>query len=323
MSTRLLHLGRRPTSPPASSAPAEASDWEQARPARIQRALEHALAKPSGGWFVVDAARAVTASPRLHRIDGKEVVVWRAAGRALAAPNTCPHMGASLAEGHVRADGKLVCPWHGLALGDAPHGGWRPYDTHDDGVLVWARVAAHEPRTAAPILAPRPREFVSGVIRMEATCEPADVIANRLDPWHGAHYHPHSFAGLKVTSMDEDVLRVRVTYRVVGSVGVEVDATFHCPEPRTIVMTIVEGEGTGSVVETHATPLGRGRTAIIEATLATSDRTGFRVALRAGSLLRPFIERRARRLWVEDAAYAERRFALRHPGDAEPPARAR
>ena len=36
------------------------------------------------------------------------------------------------------------------------------------------------------------------MIRMEAQCEPRDVIANRLDPWHGAHYHPHSFGRLRV-----------------------------------------------------------------------------------------------------------------------------
>ena len=38
----------------------------------------------------------------------------------------------------------------------------------------------------------------------------------------------------------------------------EVDARFHCPEPRTIVMTIIRGEGVGSDVETHATPLEAG-----------------------------------------------------------------
>jgi hypothetical protein len=62
---------------------------------------------------------------------------------------------------------------------------------------------------------------------------------------------------------------VRVSVRVLGPLAVEVDATFHCPDPRTIVMTIIEGEGVGSVVETHATPIGPGRTAVIEATLAT------------------------------------------------------
>jgi hypothetical protein len=65
------------------------------------------------------------------------------------------------------------------------------------------------------------------------------------------------------------------------------------------------------VVETHATPLGAGRTAIIEATLATSERTGFRRALKAAGLIRPFILKAQRRLWVEDAAYAERTYELR------------
>ncbi|MDT7642279.1 MAG: hypothetical protein QOC83_6567, partial [Pseudonocardiales bacterium] len=89
-----------------------------------------------------------------------------------------------------------------------------------------------------------------------------------------------------------------------------------CPEPRTVLMRIVEGEGAGSVVETHATPLGTGpdgapRTAVVEATLAHSARTGFAVARAAAPLLRPLIRRAAARLWRDDLAYAERRYALR------------
>ncbi len=62
-------------------------------------------------------------------------------------------------------------------------------------------------------------------------------------------------------------------------------AEFTSPEPRTIVMRIVDGEGAGSVVETHATPLGPGpdgrpRTAVLEAVIAHSDRPGFVHALR-------------------------------------------
>jgi hypothetical protein len=65
------------------------------------------------------------------------------------------------------------------------------------------------------------------------------------------------------------------------------------------------------VVETHATQLAEGRTAVIEATLATSERPGFRGALRMAGLIRPFILRAQRKLWVEDAAYAERTYELR------------
>ena len=104
---------------------------------------------------------------------------------------------------------------------------------------------------------------------------------------------------------------MRVTYRVAGPFGVQVDARFHCPEPRTIVMTIIRGDGEGSVVETHATPITHDRTAITEAILATSNRRGFQVARRAGRLLRPAMEAMARKLWKEDAAYAERLYELR------------
>jgi isorenieratene synthase len=106
---------------------------------------------------------------------------------------------------------------------------------------------------------------------------------------------------------------VRVAKRLIGRLCVETDAIFHSPEPRTIVMTIVEGEGKGSVVETHATPIEPGRTEVVEATLATSDRQGFRHARKIQGLIRPFIERSARRLWVDDAAYAERLYVLRNP----------
>ena len=146
---------------------------------------------------------------------------------------------------------------------------------------------------------------------MDARCEPEDIVANRLDPWHGVHYHPHSFAKLQMLDLRDDVLLLRVAYRVVGRVCVEVDATFHSPTRRSIIMTIVEGDGEGSVVETHATPIDAGRTRVLEATIATSDRPGFAWAQRFSPLVRRMIERRAARLWVEDVAYAERRYALR------------
>jgi isorenieratene synthase len=114
-----------------------------------------------------------------------------------------------------------------------------------------------------------------------------------------------------VVDRQADEITVRVAYRVLGPLAVEVDARFHCPDPRTIVMTIVRGEGEGSVVETHATPTRPGHTAIVEATLATSERRGFELARRSGRVLRPIMRWAARRLWTEDAQYAERLYALR------------
>jgi hypothetical protein len=305
---RLWNIGRAPRSPVRVSS--AAPDWAQCDPDWIARSLARAVALPSGGWYVVDASRAIGSGPRCYRIRGRAWVVWRAGDQFRAAPNACPHMGASLADGRVEAE-KIVCPWHGLALGDEPHGGWRTQPTHHDGVLVWIRLDDGETPTAAPILLARPERYLDAVIRKEARCETEDVIANRLDPWHGAHFHPHSFSRLRVIDQIDDAITVRVVYRVLGRIGVEVDARFHCPEPRTIVMTIVSGEGERSVVETHATPIDEGRTAIIEATLATSERAGFRAAQLGARLLRPLVQRAADRLWIDDAAYAERRYALR------------
>lgn len=307
--SRLVTFGRRPASPETFSS--DLADWQQADPAWIRRALRRALARPSGGWHVLGASRDFAAAPRRVTALGTELVVWRDGDALRVAPDTCPHMGASLATGRV-CDGRIVCPWHGLALGDGAHGGWRPLPAHDDGVLAWVRLERDgEAPTEAPVLAPRPARHLDAVMVMEADCEPEDVLANRLDPWHGVHYHPHSFGRLRVIDRDDDAITVRVVYRLLGAVGVEVDARFHCPEPRTIVMTIVSGEGAGSVVETHARSIRPGRTAIVEATLATSERLGFRLARAASPVLRPLVVRAAARLWVEDAAYAERRYQLR------------
>ncbi len=318
-------------------------DWKQANPATIQAAVGRALAKPSGGWFVLGASRAYGGSPalvlvaRLRRQHGfhpqlgpwretvadQELVLWRTEphGALHAAPAACPHMGAHLADGAVR-DGCLVCPWHGLML-DAPHGRWSQLPVHEDGVLAWVQLDPSAPGAlAAPIVAKRPDSFLDGVIRVDATCEPADIVANRLDPWHGTHFHPYAFTALRVIDETDDAIDLVVSYKVVGSYSVEVTARFETPEPRTIVMRIVDGEGTGSVVETHATPISScsfksgtvPRTAVVEATLATSDRPGFVHALRGAAVARPLIRLSATRLWRDDARYAERRYQQRSKG---------
>ncbi len=309
--SKFINIGKK--LPPAERI-SDAPDWQQAQPAWIERALEHALALPSGGWYVVDASREIGTSPRRYRIAGEDYVAWRADGTVIVAPDHCPHMGARLSDGFVR-DGCVVCPWHGLALGREPHGAWRPLPSHDDGVLVWVRSEAGVASTPEPILPPRPARYFDAVMQLEARCDPRDVIANRLDPWHGVHFHPHSFGRLKAIARDETTITVRVIYRIAGVIGMEVDARFDCPDPRTIVMTIVRGEGEGSVVETHATPIEPGRSIVTEATLAASERPQFHVFFRLfGGLMRPLVAKRARRLWVEDGAYAERRYELRQGG---------
>jgi hypothetical protein len=287
-------------------------DHEQADPAWIRRALAASQARSGGGWYVLDAARRCTDRPRRFWVAGRSLVVFRSGRQLVVARDACPHLGAALSAGRVR-EGRLICPWHGLSFAAEPCDGYRPLTTFDDGRLAWVRLDdAGEVPSERPVLPERPARGLEGVVRVEAACEPADIIANRLDPWHGAHYHPHSFARLRVVERLADEITVRVAYRVLGPCLVEVDARFHCPDPRTIVMTIVRGEGAGSVVETHATPLRSGQTAMVELTVADSERTGFALARALGPLLRPLVEGAARRLWIEDAAYAERLYALRH-----------
>lgn len=304
MSERVISIGRSlPKVIPRSTRP----DWQQADPGLIAGLSERAQRRSGGGWCVVGTSDALRDAPIKAR--GRELVLWRVGDEVRAAPNACPHMGAELCTGRVEQE-HLVCPWHGLKLGRS-HGAWRTIAAHDDGVLIWARALDEDEDPGELVLPTRPTDFVHGVIQMEARCDAEDVVANRLDPWHGVHYHPHSFARLDVLSIEDDVLKLRVAYRVAGPLCVEVDATFHSPTRRSIVMTIVGGDGTGSVVETHATPIERGRCVVTEATLATSDRPGFRWARRFSPLVRRMIEKRAARLWVEDVAYAERRYALR------------
>ncbi|MCI4675324.1 DUF5914 domain-containing protein [Candidatus Mycolicibacterium alkanivorans] len=300
--------------------------YQDAQPAVIDAALRRADQRPSGNWYVFAASSDVrTDKPLGAKVGGVEIVAWRAQQRALhVGPAACPHLGADLATGTLDC-GALLCPWHGLRLEGGWEFGWKPLPAFDDGVLVWVRldrVGRSDPLDA-PVIPARPTGVrLAAVTRLEGVCEPSDVIANRLDPWHGGWFHPYSFTQLEVLSApavdaDEqnDRFLVAVTFRM-GRVGVPVIAEFTAPEPRTIVMRIVDGEGAGSVVETHATPIGPGpdgrpRTAVLEAVIAQSDRTGFRHSLRVAGLITPLMRAAAARLWRDDLAYAERRFALR------------
>jgi nitrite reductase/ring-hydroxylating ferredoxin subunit len=304
--------------------PAQAPRWADADPAIIEAALSRALSRPSGNWYVYGASSELRGRRPVGRtVAGLELVAWRdGVGTAHVGPGACPHLGAPLCRSPV-VDGRLVCHWHGMVLDAGGRPGWRPYPTHDDGVLVWVRLdeAGGEPALPSPVVTARPPAMYSviEVATVVGRCEPSDVLANRLDPWHGSWLHPYAFANLRVLSTptpEHDRFVVEVAYRVGGRLGVPVTAEFACPGPRTVVMRIVAGDGTGSVVETHATPLGvrpdgSARTAVIEATVAYSARRGFAVARAATPLLRPLIRRAAIRLWRDDIDYAERRYVLR------------
>jgi hypothetical protein len=311
---------------PPKSWTSQRPTYRDATPAIIQAALDRSQHRPTGNWYAFAASRDVrTRKPLGFNVAGVQLVAWRdQQSRLCVGPRACPHLGADLATAEVH-NGDLICRWHGLCLGrDTDEYRWPLVPSHDDGVLAWVRldaVGGEEPLDD-PVIPTRPSGgTLDAVATMVGTCEPSDIIANRLDPWHGAWYHPYSFTQLEVLSTPTeavDTFLVAVTFRI-GRVGVPTVAEFSSPEARTIVMRIVDGEGVGSVVETHATPIGLGpdklpRTAVIEATVAHSERSGFRRALSAGPLITPLMRLAATRLWKDDLAYAERRYQLRAGG---------
>jgi hypothetical protein len=297
--------------------------YRDASPAIIQAALDRSQRRPTGNWYTFGASRDVHArKPLGFSVAGVELVAWRdQQSRLCVGPRACPHLGADLATAEVH-NGDLICRWHGLCLGrDTDEYRWRLLPSYDDGVLAWVRLDAvgGEKPLEHPVIPARPSGCtLDAVATMVGTCQPSDIIANRLDPWHGAWYHPYSFTQLEVLSTpteEVDTFLVAVTFRI-GRVGVPTVAEFSSPEARTIVMRIVDGEGVGSVVETHATPVGLGsdklpRTAVIEATVAHSERAGFRRALSVAPVITPLMRLAATRLWKDDLAYAERRYQVR------------
>lgn len=303
--------------------------YRAADPRLIEAILERTQRRPSGNWYVFAASSTVrTDRPLAVTVAGVELVAWRDSRQQLhVGPGACPHLGAPLASAVLDCDA-LVCRWHGLRLGAQGGHGWTPLPSHDDGVLVWVRLdhIGNEPPLKAPLVPARPpaHTHLAAVATLTGTCEPVDVIANRLDPWHGAWFHPYFFTHLEVldaptrhhTGDNNDRFVVAVTFRAGGRLGVPAVAEFTSPEPRTVVMRIIDGEGIDSVVETHATPLcpgpdGHPRARIIEAVIANSPRRGFAVARRAHRALAPVLRGAATRLWRDDLAYAERRYRQR------------
>lgn len=71
---------------------------------------------PSVRWLPVGRPDALRFDPgAVVRVGGHELAIFKVAGAEggyRAVLNSCPHAGASLAEGHVSGD-EVSCPWHG------------------------------------------------------------------------------------------------------------------------------------------------------------------------------------------------------------------
>jgi phenylpropionate dioxygenase-like ring-hydroxylating dioxygenase large terminal subunit len=64
-------------------------------------------------WYAVEFSQAIVNKPQLVQIFDRQIVIYRdTQGILHALDNTCPHRGASLANGNVQ-ENCIVCPYHG------------------------------------------------------------------------------------------------------------------------------------------------------------------------------------------------------------------
>jgi nitrite reductase (NADH) small subunit/3-phenylpropionate/trans-cinnamate dioxygenase ferredoxin subunit len=84
-------------------------------------------------------------------VDGVAIAVFRDGDRWIALDDTCPHMGASLADGRLFG-GELQCSWHewryDVATGRCPVRPWARVDVHEIQLRdagVWIRLRRSVP----------------------------------------------------------------------------------------------------------------------------------------------------------------------------------
>ncbi|SMP62258.1 nitrite reductase (NADH) small subunit/3-phenylpropionate/trans-cinnamate dioxygenase ferredoxin subunit [Neorhodopirellula lusitana] len=83
-------------------------------------------------------------------VDGRMVAVFRKGDEWYAIDDLCPHMGASLAEGHVE-DNSVTCPWHAWRFcikdgtwEDNPRTKVDCFDIKVENDEVWVRAKAED-----------------------------------------------------------------------------------------------------------------------------------------------------------------------------------
>ena len=212
------------------------STWRLAHPVRIAAALAASQEQNSGGWYVagVEWRRR---HGRLDRPDRRGPRGHASGGRPTAPSSPVRAPARTWVRCWTTARCSATrCTAAGTAWRSTPEGDrtWSPYRAYDDGVLIWVGLPTDgESPTDRPSLPLRPplSESVTAVIHWPGTCEPQDVIANRLDPWHGSWFHPYAFSHLVVddTASDERRLVVDVTFRLNRTWGVPVTRGVHLP----------------------------------------------------------------------------------------------
>ena len=109
------------------------------------------------GWVRVgDVAAWVKGRGRQVEVDGHAIAVFWDGARWFAVDDACPHMGASLADGHLEGN-ELQCSWHewryDTTTGQCPIRPWacvRVYEVRLSDGGVWIKRPEPEPPPAPP-----------------------------------------------------------------------------------------------------------------------------------------------------------------------------
>ena len=277
----------------------------------------------AGQWYV--AAFAETLKPGntlLKTIADQEIVFWRSrdgdfanGGAVQAASAVCPHWGGPLGEGRVGGDGRLTCPWHGWqfrdgACLDRPRLHLPRYLAHDDGLLLWVRLPHDVDDVTEPPLQARPADSRAFWFDILIESDVYHVQENYLDFLHPAEYHDTVFNHCEYLGKEGHVNLVELGYRLPFGCSLKTRTRIWPPSPFQIRNEVYEGLGTGTVIESHITPLASDRSLIHEIYHVPASA----VPTQGWPMMRHFMLRSARQIREEDALFSKRRFELRQRG---------
>ena len=157
-------------------------------------------------WYVACTADEIAGAPLGRTICGQRMVLFRSEGGAIAAlEDFCPHRGAPLSLGSIRADGRIVCGYHGLVMGgdgrcvSMPGQRVRPtirsYPALERHGFVWVwpgEKSAADPALLHPLPWAESPEWAYAGGLYHVKCDYRLMIDNLMDLTHETYVHASS-----------------------------------------------------------------------------------------------------------------------------------
>ena len=150
-----------------------------------RRRARRSQRRPSGNWYAFAASTDLRADrPFGTTVGGAELVAWRDERQRLrVGPGACPHLGAALE--HRARELRHPCLRGTAAIGN--EAGWA--GNRCQATTTVCSRGSGSTRSAARHRSPARRPgtsaaepHVAAITRLVGICEPADIVANRLDP---------------------------------------------------------------------------------------------------------------------------------------------